>query len=197
VGWTAFLDACVLHPWATADLLLRLSEKYVYRILWSQDVLDETRRSLIANAGLSEEQADRRIAKMQEAFPEALVTGYGELVPSMGNDPGDRHVLAAAVVGKADVIVTDNPGHFPESVCSAFDLEIQTADQFLMHSLSLYPDVVAGVFLDQAQASRPPTSLEDALDRAQGRLPLFVEALRADRVILSRLALLSPGDSRS
>lgn len=194
MGWAAFLDACVLHPWATADLLLRLSEKYVYRVLWSPDVLDETRRSLVQNAGLAEEQADHRIAKMEEAFPEALVTGYSDLVPAMRNDPGDRHVLAAAVVGKADVIVTDNPMHFPETVCGAFDLEIQTADQFLMHSLSLYPDVVAGVFLDQVHGSQPPASLEDALSRAEGRLPLFVEGLRADPVILSRLGSKQPGE---
>jgi predicted nucleic acid-binding protein len=187
VGWTAFLDACVLHPWATADLLLRLSEKYVYRVLWSPDVLDETRRSLIRNAGLTAEQADYRIAKMQEAFPEALVTGYADLVPSMRNDTGDRHVLAAAVVGKADVIVTDNPTHFPEEICGAFDLEIQTADQFLTHSLSLYPDVVVDVFLCQVYESQPTASLGDALNRAHGRLPLFVEGLKADPVILSRL----------
>jgi predicted nucleic acid-binding protein len=187
VGWTAFLDACVLHPWATADLLLRLSENYVYRVLWSPDVLDEIRRSLVQSAGLTSEQAAYRIAKMKEAFPEALVTGYADLVPVMRNDAGDRHVLAAAVVGKADVIVTDNPRHFPEEICGAFGLEVQTADQFLMHSLSLYPDVVVDVFLAQVDRAQPPTSLEDALCRASSRLPLFVEGLRADSVILTHL----------
>ena len=127
----------MLHPWCTAALLLRLSERYVYRALWSQDVLDETRRSLIQNAGLTVEQAEHRIAQMKAAFPEALVTGYDDIVPAMRNHEGDRHVLAAAIVGKADVIVTDNVTHFPESICGELDLDVQTADQFLMHSLAL------------------------------------------------------------
>lgn len=187
MGWTAFLDACVLHPWSTSDLLLRLSERYVYRVLWSRHVLDETRRSLIQNARLTEEQAERRIAKMTEAFPEALVTGYDHIVPAMRNHEGDRHVLAAAVVGKADVIVTDNLAHFPESVCSEFDIEVQTADQFLVHSLSLYPDVVADVFLSQVDGSRPPTTVANALGRAEGRLPLFVHGLSGNPIVISRL----------
>lgn len=196
MGWTAFLDACVLHPWSTADLLLRLSERYVFRVMWSRDVLDETRRSLIEDAGLTTEQADYRIARMEAAFPEALVTGYADLVSAMKNHEGDRHVLAAAVIGKADVIVTDNPKHFPESICSAFGLEIQTADQFLMHSLTLDPDVVVNVFLDQVRGSRPPAPLEDALSRAERRLPLFVEGLKVDPVIISRLGSQSPMEPR-
>jgi hypothetical protein len=57
-----------------------------------------------------------------------LVTSYTEIIPTMKNHEGDRHVLAAAIVGKADVIVTDNLTHFPQSVCRDFDLEVQTAD---------------------------------------------------------------------
>ena len=56
-----------------------------------------------------------------------------------------------------------------------------------MHSLTLDPDVVVNVFLDQVRGSLPPASLEDALSRAEGRLPPFVEGLRADPVIISRL----------
>ena len=187
MGRAAFLDACVLHPWSTADLLLRLSERYVYRALWSADVLDETRRSLIQSAGLTVEQAEHRIAQMKAAFPEALVTGYEDIVPAMRNHEGDRHVLAAAIVGKADVIVTDNVTHFPASICGELDLEVQTADQFLMHSLALLPDVVADVFLAQVAGSRPPTTLANALILAEGRLPLFVQGLRGDPVVISRL----------
>lgn len=36
---------------------------------------------------------------MAGAFPESLVTGYAALLYAMANDPKDRHVLAAAVVG--------------------------------------------------------------------------------------------------
>ena len=139
---------------------------------------------MVQNAGLTAEQADHRIAKMVEAFPEALVTGYAEVVPAMRNHEGDRHVLAAAVVGKADVIVTDNLANFPEHICGDFDLEVQTADQFLLHSLSLYPDVVVEVLLAQVDGSHPPTTVAHALCRAEKRLPSFVRELRASPVVI-------------
>jgi hypothetical protein len=140
--------------------------------------LEETHRCLVEISGVPPDKADARIAMMQEAFPEALVTGYAGLISSMANHDGDRHVLAAAVVGKADVIVTDNVKHFPESVCSDFDIEIQTADQFLVHSLSLYPDVVLEVYFAHVRMAKPTTSVADALTLAEGRLPVFVECLR-------------------
>ena len=38
---------------------------------------------------------------------DALVTSYQELIPGLQlPDPNDRHVLAAAIRGQADVIVT-------------------------------------------------------------------------------------------
>jgi predicted nucleic acid-binding protein len=36
------------------------------------------------------------------------VTGYESLIGSMTNHPKDRHVLAAAVAGRADVLVTES-----------------------------------------------------------------------------------------
>ena len=56
-----------------------------------------------------------------------------------------------------------------------------------MHSLTLDPDVVVNVLLEQVRGSRPPAPLEDALSRAERRLPLFVEGLKVDPVIRSRL----------
>jgi hypothetical protein len=50
---------------------------------------------------------------MRRHFPEAMVSGYEELIDQMDNDPKDRHVLAAAVVAGAEFIVTANLRDFP------------------------------------------------------------------------------------
>ena len=50
---------------------------------------------------------------MATYFPDARVTGYKQLIGSMTNDPKDRHVLAAAVAGRADTLVTENLKDFP------------------------------------------------------------------------------------
>jgi hypothetical protein len=45
---------------------------------------------------------------------DALVTGYEDLIPGLHlPDPNDRHVLAAAIRGQADVIVTMNLRDLP------------------------------------------------------------------------------------
>ena len=100
-GGRVVLDACVL----------------IYLPLWSQAILDEVTRNLIQKWGLTPEKARRREAVLRQHFPEACVIGYEALISEMRNDPGDRHVLAAAVRAEARAIVTYNKRHFPaESV---------------------------------------------------------------------------------
>jgi hypothetical protein len=50
---------------------------------------------------------------MAAYFPDARETSYEKLISSMTNHPKDRHVLAAAVAGRADVLVTENLKDFP------------------------------------------------------------------------------------
>ncbi|WP_084080893.1 PIN domain-containing protein [Edaphobacter aggregans] len=51
---------------------------------------------------------------MDKQAPDALVTGYRQLVPALNlPDPNDGHVLAAAVRGGASMIVTNNIKDFP------------------------------------------------------------------------------------
>ena len=102
--YAAVLDADVLHPYITVDLLLRLADRRLYRPLWSREILDELHRSLVER-NFAEESITRRIATMEEAFPEALVnwdTHFLSSVP-LSVDPDDRHVVAAALAGRAVV----------------------------------------------------------------------------------------------
>jgi hypothetical protein len=106
--YIAVLDACVLAPMPLADTLLRLAEEPAFYVpRWSGDILNEVANTL-AKFGCSSEQIKRRIAAMEGAFEDALVTGYEDLVPALKTDPKDRHVLAASVRTGAHAIVTNN-----------------------------------------------------------------------------------------
>ncbi len=72
---------------------------------------------------------------MEEAFPEAMVPrqAYERLIPAMANNSKDRHVLAAAVAGRADVIVTFNVSDFPAEACGPYGIDVQDPDTFLVH----------------------------------------------------------------
>src|SRR5260370_2924445 len=110
----ASLDPCTLFGAYLCDSLLRLAEAGTYRPLWSADVLDELERNLLER-GLAKEAVTHRISEMRQAFPDAEIRGYENLVDRMTCDPKDRHVLAAAVRSDAEVLVTFNIDDFPNS----------------------------------------------------------------------------------
>jgi hypothetical protein len=81
-------------------------------VYWSDEILEETRCNLVKSAAISEDSAARLIAIVKAAFPEARVTGYESLVPSMTNAPRDAHLAPAAVKAGARVIVRSNLSDF-------------------------------------------------------------------------------------
>ncbi len=159
----AFLDTCVLYPAYLCDTLLRLAEASAYRPLWSADILAELRRNLI-DRGILADRVDRRIAMMTQAFPDAMVTGYESLIDGMANDPKDRHVLAAAVRARAEVLVTFNTSDFPEPVLKPYDVGVAHPDEFLLDQLDLYPGITIEVLRQQAASyRREPTAVPGLL----------------------------------
>ena len=103
----AITDACVLFPPALRDTLLGTAAAGLYRVGWSDEILEELRRAILrrargADAVRVEEKVDRLIAELRRAFPEALVGGYEEFIDRIAiDDPDDRHVVAAAITGGA------------------------------------------------------------------------------------------------
>jgi hypothetical protein len=138
--FSVFLDACVLVPNWLRDILLTSAQFELYRPLWSAAILDEMQRTLIDRIGLLEERAKYTRAQMEEAFPEASVTGYEAIVNGMPVNEKDRHVLAAALVGHAQLIVTNNIRDFPQELLGPLQMRSQTADGFLSDLLARYPD---------------------------------------------------------
>ncbi len=52
-------------------------------------------------------------------------------------DPNDRHVLAAAIVAGADVIVTCNLRYFPVQALDPYEIEAQHPDEFVRQLVDL------------------------------------------------------------
>ena len=164
--YTALLDANVLVPYTLTDVLLRLAEAGFYRPPWSAEVLGETERTLAhMYPGLDSAKFRDRLAAMDRSFTDASVTGWESLVESFDlPDPGDRHVVAAAVVGGADAIVTANLNDFPDHALGAFDLVAIHPDDFLLDQWDLNPDLAAQVLRDAATArQRPEVTVSDIL----------------------------------
>lgn len=157
--FSAVLDACVLVPIAQADTLLCLAEADLYRPLWSTRILDEAVRALESiHADMKESGAARARADiMNVAFDDACVDGWEPLVDAIDlPDENDRHVVAAAAHGRADLIITANLKDFPATALNRFHLEAQSPDEFLQNQLDLDPERVMTALRVQAAATRNP-----------------------------------------
>ena len=119
--FAAVLDTCVLWPSLQRDLLLSLAAERTFRPLWSSAILDELMHheaEKLTRRGWERDDADavaaRLITRMALAFDDATVTGWEAREGSFGlPDPDDEHVVAAAVIGRAEVIITANLKYFP------------------------------------------------------------------------------------
>jgi predicted nucleic acid-binding protein len=162
------LDTCVLLKSYRCDTLLSIAEEGAFRPLWSDHVLDELRRNLI-KAGAKQEAVEHRLGQMATYFPDARVTGYEELIGSMTNHPKDRHVLAAAVAGRADALVTENLKDFPPESVAHLGITVAGQDDFLAGLLELYPDKVLSALRRQSSRYlREPRSIAALLNILAG-----------------------------
>lgn len=187
-GFTALLDACVLYPAPVRDLLIETANTGVYRARWSDEIHNEWARHLQANNPKVTAETLARVRElMNVAVPDALVTGYEPLVPTLIlPDPDDRHVLAAAIVGRADVIVTTNLKDFPADVLAPYGMEAQHPDEFLMHQRDLNHDrfleCVKRIGARLVNPELSPDNYIESLRRCQ--LVLIADALQCVRRLI-------------
>jgi predicted nucleic acid-binding protein len=174
------LDICVLFPMYLRDILLRLAAAEVYQPLWSADILAELQHVLVREQVMPPENAERIIALMRDHFPEAEVTGYESLVPSMPCDPGDRHVLAAAVASGAGAVVTVNLADFPAKAAAEYGLDILSPDDFLLDVLDLAPAAMIATLAEQVSGyRREPTTINGLMAAlARSGVPSFADEIR-------------------
>ena len=165
--YTALFDANVLYSAPMRDLLMQVATTELFTAKWSADIQREWIEALLRNQPHRDRKAlERTRDLMDEALGDALVTGYEPLIPTLSlPDSGDRHVLAAAIVGRCDVIVTLNLKHFPAEALAPFEITARRPDEFLCGQMALAPGVFcSAVRKVRARLGNPPCSVEDYLD---------------------------------
>jgi hypothetical protein len=138
-----------------------------FRARWSREIHNEWKRNLLKNRpDLTVEQLDRTSGLMDEAIPDACITGYEELIEGLSlPDIDDRHVLAAAIRCSASVIVTFNQKDFPVAALAPFGIEAQHPDEFVDNLFDLDPAaVVSAAQRQRHQLKAPPMDVGNYLD---------------------------------
>jgi predicted nucleic acid-binding protein len=170
--YTVLLDANVLYSVAISDALMEVAATGVYAAKWSKAIDDEWVRNLAKNKKRAEADFHTRRDSMHDACPDWEVPeeGWRLIEPCLSlPDVNDRHVLAAAVAGHADSIVTINIKDFPSSILDPLGITALHPDEFLLQQLQLEPLVVLPAFKAmRARLKNPaftPEKFVDAMER--------------------------------
>lgn len=144
----------------------------LFRAKWSSMIHDEWTRSLLKNRpDLSSDDLNRTRELMVMHVRDCLVVNFEELILALQlPDSNDRHVLAAAIRGRADVIVTYNLKDFPENELQKYGIASQYPDEFLTHVLDLAPGTVcAAAQTHRKRFGNPLKTVEEYLSAWKSR----------------------------
>jgi PIN domain len=182
--YSVLYDACVLYPAPLRDLLLRLALVDLFRARWTDTILDECFCNLAHNRPDIQPALLTRTRELMNAHVlDALITGHETLIHSLTlPDPNDRHVLAAAICGGVDAIITYNLSDFPAATLKTYGIEAQHPDEFIVCQLDLSPARVLSALRQQRAAlKRNPRTLDEFLiTLEQQRLVQTVAKLRRE-----------------
>lgn len=153
------LDACVLYPAPLRDLLMRLALANLYRPLWTEQIHQEWITNLLQNRpDLTQAQLTRTKNLMNLHIRDAIVINYEYLIAQLSlRDQNDRHVLAAAIHGSANTILTFNLQDFPLKVLEKYSLKAQHPDDFILNLIKSQEQKVKSVVVKHRCALKNPS----------------------------------------
>ncbi|MGO9268444.1 MAG: PIN domain-containing protein [Candidatus Binataceae bacterium] len=180
---SALLDSCVLYPARLRDLLLSLAATGLFRPIWSDKIHEEWMTNVLANRpDLTRAQLEAARSAMDRAFPAASVFGFETLIPAVIlPDLDDRHVVAAALHARVDLIVTVNLKDFPAAALASYGIAAAHPDWFVDHLFDLDEhEAVAAVARMRSRLRAPSLRPDEFIDSiAQVGMPLTAARLRS------------------
>lgn len=181
--YTALLDACVLYPLAMTDALMSLATAGFFAAKWTIRIEDEWIGALERQRPDLAGRLNVRRDDMRGAVPDWEVpeSAWTTLIRGIDlPDPNDAHVLAAAIAGHADCIVTSNLRDFPFSVLQPYGIEAIDPDTFILNQWDLDPVNAITAFKHmRARRKKPESSPEEfAYAMEVGGLPTTADRLR-------------------
>lgn len=168
------VDANVLVSLTKRNVIFALASSGAVSVGWTQNILNETAKALYrihSRRGLSSDdiqiRVDATMNLLSEKYQRYLM--FGDYSNTNLNfelpDPGDDHVLNAAVFGQADYILTDNVKDFPISSLRPYNVNVMTPDSlfafFAKEHWILFKKIVIRI---NSKLSNPSLSVNEMLD---------------------------------
>lgn len=174
------IDACVLYPTVMREVILGAAELGLFEPRWSERILEEWARATVKLGPEAEVFARGEIAMLGAAFPRAIVPVHQGLIGRLWlPDADDVHVLAAAVSGSCDGILTMNAKDFPRDTLLEEGLARFDPDGFCCRMLDEDADgmrgIASGILATAREMSGVDWTMRTLMKKA--RLPRFGKAL--------------------
>jgi hypothetical protein len=101
---------------------------------------------------------------MNRAFPNANISGYESIIPTVTNHPKDAHVLAVAIHVEADCIVTFNLKDFVSKTTDIVCIQSVHPDDFAMQlMIENQMDFLSSIGHVMGRLARPTPTLQEYL----------------------------------
>ena len=181
--YTALLDACVLYSIAMTDALISLAVTGLFAAKWTQAIEAEWMAALVRSrpelqGRLAFRRDSMRLAVPDWEVPEAAwkPLAIGLVLP----DANDHHVLAAAIAGHVDCIVTTNLKDFPSEAIAEYGVEVIHPDQFMINQWDLDQLTAIATFKRMRARRKKPEETAEGFAQALERhgLPATAQRLR-------------------
>jgi predicted nucleic acid-binding protein len=169
----AVLDADIVFSRVMHELMGRVAKGLeLLDLVWSEELLAETWRSLVEKKGLSEDAATRWVGYLPQNFPdgETDLSGAATSVElsALTDDPDDHHVCRLAIVSGAAYLFTHDRGYLG-SALQGRGVEVAAPDSFLTAAFDESPEGFLDLLERQAAdwaGGRPINELLTAIERA-------------------------------
>ena len=170
------IDANVLYPTVMREVVLGVARAGLFTPQWSPRILEEWARAAAKLGPEAETHARGEIAILNAGWPNAEIRYPVALEARLWlPDPGDLHVLAAAIAGSSDAIMTVNAKDFPRNILTEEGLVRVDPDGYLQGCAEAQPErviqVAQSVLAEARRLSGDDWTMRALMKKA--RLPRF------------------------
>lgn len=177
-----FIDTSELFPFTIMDVLLTLSEDFLFTWVWTDELLDEWEEVIVREGQRTPESAASVGAAVRTHFGRYRIdpTVYRDkITDDLSPDADDRMHAAAAIYGDVELL-TRNLKHLRTKPVLAAGVKVITSDEFLCALLTDRRQGVVESFTRAAVSKKSPPTTPDELAKkiATAGAPRFAERVR-------------------
>lgn len=154
-----FIDTSELFPFRIMDVLLTLSEDFLFTWVWTDELLDEWQHIIVREGVRTPESARSVTDAVRAHFSRYRIAPElyrDKVTDDFSPDPGDRLHAAACIYGNVDVLLTRNVKDFRASAIAQAEVQVMNSDEFLCNLLTHRRHAVVESFTRAANTKKNP-----------------------------------------